>query len=77
MSVLSKSFQINFTQVPNQIINDERVSLKAKGLYLYFVSKPDNWQFSLNGMASQLKESKPSIYTFQHLNKSKGMKFAF
>jgi len=61
MSVLSKSFQINFTQVPNQIINDERVSLKAKGLYLYFVSKPDNWQFSLNGMTSQLKESKDTI----------------
>ena len=61
MSILSKSFEIHFTQVPNQIINDERVSLKAKGLYLYFVSKPDYWEFSLNGMTSQLKESKDTI----------------
>ena len=61
MSILKKSFQINFTQVPNIIINDKKVSLKAKGLYLYMVSKPDNWEFSLNGMESQLKESRTAI----------------
>jgi len=61
MSILAKSFKINFTQVPNEIINDKRVSLKAKGLYLYFISKPDNWDFSLSGMCSQLKESRPSV----------------
>ncbi|MFA6139026.1 MAG: hypothetical protein WC667_13210 [Sulfurimonas sp.] len=61
MSILKKSFQINFTQVPNFIINDKKVSLKAKGLYLYMVSKPDNWEFSLNGMEFQLHESKGAI----------------
>jgi hypothetical protein len=61
MSILSKSFKCNFTQVPNEIINDKNVSLKAKGLYLYMVSKPDNWEFSLNGLTSQLKECKDSI----------------
>lgn len=61
MSRLSKGFKVDFTQVPNQIINDKNVSLKAKGLYLFMLSKPDNWDFSLNGMASQLKESKPAI----------------
>lgn len=61
MSVLKKSFQINFTQVPNFIINDKNVSLKAKGLYLYMVSKPDDWEFSLSGMELQLKECKDSI----------------
>lgn len=61
MSVLSKSFKCNFTQVPNEIINDKNVSLKAKGLYLYMVSKPDNWDFSFKGMSSQLLESIPTI----------------
>jgi len=61
MSILTKSFKIDFTQVPNEIINDFNVSLKAKGLYLYMVSKPDNWEFSLNGMESQLKESRSAI----------------
>lgn len=61
MSILQKSFKINFTQVPNEIINDKNVSLKAKGLFLYMVSKPDNWEFSYRGMASQLKEGVDSI----------------
>lgn len=61
MSVLKKSFKIDFTQVPNFIINDKKVSLKAKGLYLYMVSKPDNWEFSFNGMQSQLHESVGAI----------------
>ena len=60
---MAKAFKTfsNFTQVPNIIVNDHRVSLKAKGLYLYFCSKPDGWDFTLNGMTSQLKESKTSI----------------
>jgi hypothetical protein len=40
-----KKYVRNYTQVPNDIINDKRLSLKAKGLYLFLVSKPDNWDF--------------------------------
>jgi hypothetical protein len=47
--------------VPNSIINDKNLSLSCKGFVSYIISKPDNWDFSLNGMASQLKESKPTI----------------
>jgi hypothetical protein len=46
---------------PNSILNDSSLSLQAKGLVLYILSKPKDWQFSLNGMASQLKESKSRI----------------
>ena len=58
---ITKQFTNNFTQVPNYILLDKNVSLAAKGLYTYFISKPDNWQFSLNGLVSQLKESRPTI----------------
>lgn len=61
MSILEKDFYSNFTQVPNTITNDNKVSFKAKGLYLYMVSKPNKWEFSLNGIASQSKETKQSI----------------
>ena len=61
MSILTKSFKIDFTQVPNEIINDKNVSLKAKGLYLYMVSKPDIWDFTLSGMSYQLLESEKTI----------------
>lgn len=35
----------NFTIVNNNIINDERLSMKARGLLVYMLSKPDDWVF--------------------------------
>lgn len=61
MSRFSKSFKIDFSQIPNQIINDNRVSLKAKGLYMFIVSKSDNYDLSLNGLVKTLKESRGAI----------------
>ena len=61
MSVLVKEFNNNFTQVPNSIFVDKNVSLAAKGLYSYFISKPQKWDFGLNGLTVQLKESRPTI----------------
>jgi biotin operon repressor len=34
-----------FTRVPNSAINDERLDLKARGLLLLMLSKPDGWVF--------------------------------
>jgi len=51
----------NFTQIPNKLLNDGGLSLKAKGLFAYMQSKPKNWSFHLNGMQSQLKESRGTI----------------
>jgi hypothetical protein len=38
----------NFTQVSNDMVLDERLSWKAKGVLLYMLSKPDDWQFYLH-----------------------------
>jgi biotin operon repressor len=34
-----------FTRVPNSAVNDERLDLKARGLLLLMLSKPDGWTF--------------------------------
>ena len=34
-----------FTRVPNSAINDDRLDLKARGLLLLMLSKPDGWVF--------------------------------
>ena len=34
-----------FTRVPNAAVNDERLDLKARGLLLLMLSKPDGWVF--------------------------------
>lgn len=35
-----------FTQVSNKILNDKNISWKAKGLWAYLFSKPNDWDFS-------------------------------
>ena len=58
-----KKYKVNFTQVSNTVLNDSRLSLKAKGLYAYLFSKPENWVFHVSVMEKELKESKGQIYT--------------
>lgn len=36
----------NFTTIENSIFKDGRISLKAKGLFCYMLSKKDGWSFS-------------------------------
>ena len=50
-----------YGQIPNHILNDSTLSLKAKGLWGYIQSKPDGWEFSIERMTKQLKEGKASI----------------
>jgi len=55
---------------PNDILNHKEISLKAKGLYGFLQCKPDNWSFSTERIASQLKESEKVIrVTLQELER--------
>lgn len=42
----------NFTIISNVGMNDERLSLKAKGMLAYLLTKPDNWQVSDRHLAT-------------------------
>jgi hypothetical protein len=52
-----------FGTTPVTLLNDKDLSLTAKGLYGYLQSKPDEWDFSINGIASQCKEGQKAIRT--------------
>lgn len=56
-----KRHVLNYTQVGNDIINDKKLSLKSKGLFLFLLSKPDNWNFSARLIASQNKDAIASV----------------
>lgn len=63
--MLKKHFQ-KFTVINGDITQYEttkHLSLKALGLYLYMASKPDGWNFTLRGIATQVKDSIGSITT--------------
>lgn len=63
MAARIKKFKTFFTQVPNEVLNDKRVSAKAKGIYAYLLSKPDDWTFHTGVMLSELKENRDAFYS--------------
>lgn len=50
----------NFTQVSNSVLNDPLLSLKAKGMYSYLFSKPDDWNFAVSRMMKDHKDGEDS-----------------
>jgi len=55
---------------PNELLNNPKMSLKAKGLFTYLQSKPDGWKFSTERIAKQTKEGRDAVRrTLQELEK--------
>lgn len=50
-----------FTQVPNTILTDPRISAKAKGIWAYLASKPTGWDFSSERIAKEFADGRDSI----------------
>lgn len=57
---------VPFGMVPNSLLNDERISLKAKGLFAFMQSKPNGWNFSAKLIATQCKESIDAVSSGLH-----------
>ena len=51
----------NYTIMSNHHLIDPELSFKAKGLMSYMLSRPDNWDFSIEGLAHQNKEGTDAI----------------
>lgn len=50
-----------YTQIDNKLIRDRNLSLKARGLLIYMLSLPDDWDYSISGLSTECKEGKSSI----------------
>lgn len=51
----------DYTVMSNYHLRDKRISLKAKGLLSQMLSLPEDWDYTLTGLASINKESKDAI----------------
>lgn len=51
----------NYTTLCNIALNDPELSLKAKGLFAFLMSKPEDWKISYRGLMTQLKEGQRAI----------------
>jgi hypothetical protein len=60
---MSETYKYEYTQVLNKVLNDNGLSLEAKGIYAYLSSKSQTNQHNLNYsiMYKELKEPKKVI----------------
>lgn len=56
--------------IPNHLLNDVKISLRAKGLYAFIQAKPNEWKFSAERISLETKNGLHSIKkTLQELEK--------
>lgn len=51
----------NFTTIDNCVFRDKTLSMKAKGLLTQIYSLPDNWEYSVKGLATLFKDGKEAV----------------
>ena len=61
MPIIRRQKPKGYTVISNYMFTNDTLSLKAIGLFCYMVSRPEGWNFSERGLASQLKDGKASI----------------
>lgn len=62
MNKVSRIKNKNFTTISNVFLRDRNLSIKSKGFLAVVMGLPDDWEFSINGICSILKEGKTAIY---------------
>lgn len=53
MAIIRKKQKERFSIVNNKVIEDKRLSFKARGLLIYMLSKPDDWKFYTDELAKR------------------------
>ena len=50
-----------YTTISNIVLNDTELSWRAKGLWAYMMSLPDDWDYSIRGLATRAKDGRDSV----------------
>jgi hypothetical protein len=61
MAVIRVEKNKNYTVMSNVHLRDKALSLKAKGLLSLILSRPDDWQYNVKGLAAISKEGRSGI----------------
>jgi hypothetical protein len=52
-----------YVQIDKTVINDPRLSWKAKGLMAFLLSKPDDWEVNVTNLIKQSRDGKDGVYS--------------
>jgi len=53
--------EVPFTQVANCVLNDENLSFKAKGIFAYLYSKPQDWNFNYKRISKDSSDGEDAV----------------
>ena len=53
--------ETEYTILKNRLINDERLSFEARGFLVFMLALPDDWDFSIKGLAFKSKLSSKTV----------------
>lgn len=59
--IIRPRFESNFAQVPKGCLKDKNISLKAKGLYAYLFSLPEDWKVYKSEIVTNISDGKDSL----------------
>lgn len=60
-SIIKRGRRGEYTVIQNSALRDKRLSLKTKGLFCIMISLPEDWTFSISGLASFVGVGKDAI----------------
>jgi len=63
MTICRVQHNKNYTVINNTITRDNRLSWKAKGIWLYAFSRQDDWHFNTADLINQSTDGKDAIYS--------------
>lgn len=61
MNKLNNKIKENFTTIPNSVIRNKTLSDRARFLFCYMASMPNDWHFYQSAMAKELNYSKDTL----------------
>jgi|HubBroStandDraft_4_1064222.scaffolds.fasta_scaffold16069_3 hypothetical protein len=61
MTLFRVEHKKNYTIINNHICKDDRLSWKAKGIWLYAFSRPDDWEFNIQDLINQSTDGRESV----------------
>lgn len=66
-----KKKEVGFTQIKNDVLENPKLSLRAKGMFCYLYSKPDDWEFSSERIVKVSSDgSRSTISAIKELEKA-------
>lgn len=61
MTTIRQAHRKKYVAISNQLLQNNTLSLKARGLMAYLLSLPDDWKVNINHLAKVLKEGRDAI----------------